>query len=68
MLATATPSVEALAERRADFAQLSALLAQLPERERELIALKYGAELSNRHIAALTGPSESHTKVNGAPS
>ena len=41
-------------------ARLRALLAQLPEREQELIALKYGAGLTNRQIAALTGLSESN--------
>ena len=41
-------------------ARLRALLAQLPDREQELIALKYGAGLTNRQIAALTGLSESN--------
>lgn len=54
----ATP--EELAERRADFERLSALLAALGERERELIALKYGAGLTNRAIAKATGLSESN--------
>lgn len=46
--------------RQAELAELTRRLAQLPERERELIALKYGAELNNRHIAQLTGLSESN--------
>lgn len=46
---------EAAAEKHADLAQLSALLARLPERERELLAMKYGAGLSNREIAQVTG-------------
>ncbi len=62
-LADAVPSVEEIAQRRADFARLSALLARLPERERELIALKYGAELGHRRIAELTGLSESNVGV-----
>jgi RNA polymerase sigma-70 factor (ECF subfamily) len=33
---------------------LSALLSQLPAREREVIAFKYGAGLNNREIANLT--------------
>ncbi len=41
-------------ERRADFAQLSLLLARLADRERELVALKYGGGLTNRAIAQLT--------------
>ncbi len=40
--------------------RLQTLLARLPEREQELIALKYGAGISNRQIAAMTGLSESN--------
>lgn len=47
-------------ERVSDLARLAALTASLPERERELIALKYGAGLSNRAIAPLVGLSESN--------
>lgn len=54
----ATP--EELAERRSDFERLGRLLAALPERERELVALKYGAEMTNRAIAKATGLSESN--------
>jgi len=36
------------------------LLLELPDREAELIALKYGAELNNREIAKITGLSESN--------
>ena len=61
--AETAPSVEEIAQRRADFARLSALLAHLPVRERELIALRYGAELSNRRIAELTSLSESNVGV-----
>jgi len=43
-----------------DASRLSSLLEQLPERERELLALKYGAEMTNRAIAAATGLSESN--------
>lgn len=39
------------------------LLLQLEERERELVALKYGAGLTNRDIARLTGLSESNVGV-----
>ena len=45
---------------RSDFERLSRLLAELPARERELIALKYGAEMSNRAIAKVAGLSESN--------
>ena len=47
-------------ELRSDLARLAALTAGLPTRERDLIALKYGASLNNRLIAELTGLSESN--------
>jgi RNA polymerase sigma-70 factor (ECF subfamily) len=53
-------SAEELAERRSDEARLARLLAGLPDRERELLSLKYGAGLTNRAIARLTGLSESN--------
>jgi RNA polymerase sigma-70 factor, ECF subfamily len=37
-----------------------ALLATLPPRQRELIAMKYGADMTNRAIARATGLSESN--------
>jgi RNA polymerase sigma-70 factor (ECF subfamily) len=54
---------EDLTIRRADFDRLSALLAQLEERDRELVALRYGAGLTNRAIAGLTGLTESNVGV-----
>ena len=54
----ATPESEAV--RRADGRRLAALLASLPARERELVALKYGAGATNRAIAKMTGLSESN--------
>src|SRR5262245_23493655 len=51
---------EEAAERRSDFERLERLLARAPERERELVSLKYGAGLTNRAIARLTGLSESN--------
>jgi len=56
--AGATPEDEAV--QRSDFSRLSVLLAELPPRDREVLALKYGAEKSNREIASLTGLSESN--------
>jgi RNA polymerase sigma-70 factor, ECF subfamily len=53
-------SPERDAERGSDLARLAHLTAELTERERELIALKYGAALNNRAIAHLTGLSESN--------
>ena len=46
---------EDVAVRRSDVERVLSLLAGLPERERELIALRYGAELSNQEIARATG-------------
>ena len=48
------------AARASDLARLASLLQGLPPREQELVALKYGAEATNRAIAALTGLSESN--------
>jgi RNA polymerase sigma-70 factor, ECF subfamily len=53
-----TPEQEAM--QGSDIARLIQLTADLPERERELLALKYGAALTNRLIAQLTGLSESN--------
>lgn len=43
-----------------DLARLRRLVADLPAREREIVALKYGAGLTNREIARLTGLRESN--------
>ena len=53
-------TVESLIQQRSDFEQLSILLARLTNRERELVSLKYGAGLTNRTIACLSGMSESN--------
>jgi RNA polymerase sigma-70 factor (ECF subfamily) len=57
-VAEGTPEEEAML--RSNFARLSALMATLPEREREIMALKYGAGATNRAIADVTGLSESN--------
>ena len=56
--AGATPEDAAILNADAD--RLAKLLATLPDRDRELLALKYGAELTNRQIAVATGLSESN--------
>ncbi|MBN1582210.1 MAG: sigma-70 family RNA polymerase sigma factor [Anaerolineae bacterium] len=43
-----------------DLARLGTLLAHLPPREQELVALKYGAGFANRAIAKMTQLSESN--------
>lgn len=53
-------SPEETVERQSDFARLAVLLAALSDRERELVALKYGASLTNREIAKLSGLTESN--------
>ncbi len=55
--------LEEQVEKQADFAQLSLLLARLADRDRELVALKYGGGLTNRAIAQLTGLTESNVAV-----
>ena len=54
----ATPETAAI--ELAQLRRLRSLLAALPSRERELLALKYGADASNRAIASLTGLGESN--------
>src|SRR5215208_3756974 len=53
-------SLEETVQRNHDFARLSTLLLQLPVREREVIAFKYGSGLNNREIAHLTHLSASN--------
>ena len=55
--------LEDVAQQRADFRHLSHLLSRLAERERELVALKYGAGLTNRAITRITGLSESNVST-----
>lgn len=57
---SAEGSVEQMTEQRWDFARLSLLLRDLPPRDQELIALKYGAGLTNRAIADVMQLSESN--------
>jgi len=45
---------------RSDAARLGVLLQTLSDRDRELIAFKYGGEMSNRDIARAVGLSESN--------
>jgi len=52
--------LEAEVQKREDAARLYALLETLPPREQEMIALKYGAELTNRAIAQVMNLSESN--------
>ncbi len=49
--------------RISDLARLAKLTVLLSDRERELIALKYGAAAGNQTIARITGLSESNVAV-----
>lgn len=53
-----TPETDA--ERSSNLARLTALTQDLSNRDRDLLALKYGAIATNREIAKLTGLSESN--------
>jgi RNA polymerase sigma-70 factor, ECF subfamily len=56
----AQTSVEYEVEQREDAAKLYVLLARLNSVEQELIALKYGAGMTNRAISRIVGLSESN--------
>src|SRR5512140_152412 len=49
------PTPHEILESRLDRERLARLLEQLPDDERELMALKYGAGLTNHEIARVTG-------------
>jgi RNA polymerase sigma factor (sigma-70 family) len=57
---SADPSPPEETERREEYQQLQFCLAALPQREQELISLKFGAELNNRQIASVVGLSENN--------
>jgi RNA polymerase sigma-70 factor (ECF subfamily) len=58
--ATANDITESSLERLSDLSRLALLTRELPPRDRELVALKYGAGMSNRDIAKLTGLTDSN--------
>ncbi len=53
-----SPSAELETKERSN--RLASLLAQLPERDRELVRLKFQAGLSYREISRITGLTEGH--------
>ena len=63
-VAAVVPSTDHTPEQRAvhqsEAQRLAALLATLEPRQRELMAMKYGADMTNRAIAHATGLSESN--------
>lgn len=60
LVAAAGATPEDAVTLRSDAARLAVVLHTLSDRERDLIALKYGAGMSNRDIASATGLSESN--------
>jgi RNA polymerase sigma-70 factor (ECF subfamily) len=54
------PTPEEVVEARSDAARLARLLAALPDREREVVALKYGAGWTHRAIGRLMGLTETN--------
>jgi RNA polymerase sigma-70 factor (ECF subfamily) len=57
---TRGPTPEQSVSAGEDARRLERLLEELPAREREILALKYGAEMTNRAIARATGLTESN--------
>ncbi len=53
-------TLDGLIQQRSDYERLSILLARLNGPRRELVALKYGAGLTNRSIASVSGITESN--------
>jgi RNA polymerase sigma factor (sigma-70 family) len=62
-LAVVTPSVEQNLTRLFEVKALLAQISRLPEREQEIIGLKFGGGLTNRKIATLVGLTENHVAV-----
>ena len=56
-------NIEAALEQKETHQKLNRLLHALPQRDQELIALKYGTGLPNRSIGALMGMSETHVST-----
>ena len=59
-MVAAADTPEDTISKQSDAERLARLLEGLTDRDRELIALKYGAGLTNRAIARATGLSESN--------
>ena len=55
-----SPSVEEEVQKSQEFEIIFRIIQLFPKRDKEIIALKYGAELTNRKIAVMTGLSETN--------
>ena len=60
LLHSASGSVPEAVAQKIEFGRLVHFIQQLPEREQEIITLKYGADLNNRQIAKQLNLSESN--------
>src|SRR6476469_6225032 len=60
LVASLAATPEDATAQRSDAARLAVVLQSLSDRDRDLMALKDGAEMSNRDIAKATGLSESN--------
>jgi RNA polymerase sigma-70 factor (ECF subfamily) len=58
-----TPSPEEMLQQKEHLLKLRQLLDSLPEREQEIIALKFGAGLNNREIARVTNLSSANIGI-----
>jgi RNA polymerase sigma-70 factor (ECF subfamily) len=56
----ASRPTEEAATRQEEFERFASRLTSLPEREREIFSLKYGAQFTNRSIAKIVGLTESN--------
>jgi len=54
-LAAADPSPSETTETHEEYEKLQTCLAVLPQRDQEIISLKFGGELNNRQIASVVG-------------
>lgn len=59
-VASADPSPPETTETREEYEKLQLCLAVLPQREQEIISLKFGGELNNRQIASVVGLSQNN--------
>jgi len=59
-VASADPSPPETTETQEEYEKLQLCLAVLPQREQEIISLKFGGELNNRQIASVVGLSQNN--------
>ncbi len=59
-VASADPPPPETAETQEEYEKLQLCLAVLPQREQEIISLKFGGELNNRQIASVVGLSQNN--------